>query len=123
MEHRTYTEQDAWSLAAKVAAFWDTLSPGEQAAWEALEGVIRTLTSSDEADVQGYAFTPDQIVMMGKAHTDELRAQAAAMARASEAARGAAPATGEVGERQSLWFRLVSGLRPLPRAASDATPG
>jgi hypothetical protein len=107
MAQAQYTEQDAWSLAQKLDAFVEGLTPGELAAWEAMERHVSTLVPTEDSDVQGYAFTPDQITMMGQAHAQELRDQAAQMGAAAAA----------VSHRQGLWYRVVTTLNP-PRRVS-----
>jgi hypothetical protein len=128
MAQAQYTEQDAWSLAQKLDQFVQELTPGETAAWEAMERHVSTLVPTEDSDVQGYAFTPDQVTMMGLAHAQELRNQAAQMSRANEAARAkrgsdaGGGASGVASQRQSLWYRVVTTLSPPRRATGEATP-
>ena len=104
MAQTQYTEQDAISLAQKLEQFTQTLTPGEQAAWETIERHVSTLIPSEDADVQGFAFTPDAITMMGQERAEDLRNQAAQMSRA-----------GSANPRAGLWYRLVTHLNPPRR--------
>lgn len=110
MAQTPYTEQDAWSLADKLTQFTQTLTPGEQAAFEALERHVSGLVPVDDVnDVHGFAFAPDSIVALGQARAQELRDEAAQIRQANEASSGTA------GNRTGLWYRLVTGLNPPQR--------
>jgi hypothetical protein len=95
-----FTEQDADSLVEKISAFTETLSPGEQAAWQAIERHISTLVTTEDEDVSGFMIAPDSVGAMAEAHQQELRDEA----RRSSAGRSS-------DQRRSLWRRLVTTLR------------
>ncbi len=96
-----FTEQDATSLVAKISAFTETLTPGEQAAWQAIERHISTLVPTEDEDVSGFMIAPDSASAMAEAHQQGLRDEAQRMS----AGRAA-------GQRQGLWYRLVTTLNP-----------
>lgn len=95
-----FTEQDAASLVEKISAFTETLTPGEQAAWQAIERHISTLVPTEDEDVSGYMIAPDSVGALAEAHQQGLR---------DEAQRSRAGRTPD--QRQSLWHRLVMSLR------------
>jgi hypothetical protein len=95
-----FTEQDAASLVEKISAFTETLTPGEQAAWQAIERHISTLVPSEDEDVSGFMIAPDSAGAMAEAHQQDLR---------NDARRSTAGRTAD--QRRSLWRRLVTTLR------------
>jgi len=95
-----FTEQDANSLVEKIGAFTETLSPGEQAAWQAIEQHISTLVPTEDEDVSGFMIAPDSVGAMAEAHQQELR---------DEARHATAGRTTD--QRRSIWSRLVTTLR------------
>jgi hypothetical protein len=100
MAQTQFTEQDATSLVEKINAFAETLTPGEQAAWQAIERHISTLVTTEDEDVSGFMIAPDSVGAMAEAHQQELRDQA----RSSTAGR-------TTDQRRNLWTRLVTTLR------------
>jgi hypothetical protein len=104
MAQTQFTEQDAASLVEKITAFTETLTPGEQAAWQAIERHISTLVPTEDDDVSGFMIAPDSTGAMAEAHQEDLRNQA----RRAIAGRTA-------NQRQSLWSRLVTSLTPPQR--------
>jgi hypothetical protein len=96
-----FTEQDAASLVEKIAAFTETLTPGEQAAWQAIEQHISTLVPTEDEDVSGFMIPPDSAGAMAEAHQRELR---------DEVRRSRAGRTPD--QRRTLWNRLVTTLTP-----------
>lgn len=100
MARMQFTEQDAASLVEKITAFAETLSPGEQVAWQAIERHISTLVPSEDEDVGGFMLAPDSARAMAEAHQQSLR---------DEARRASAGRTPE--QRQNLWRRLTTTLR------------
>lgn len=104
MSQIQFTEQDATSLVEKITAFTETLTPGEQAAWQAIERHISTLVPTEDEDVSGFMIAPDSVGAMAEAHQQNLR---------DEAQRSRAGRTTE--QRQSLWSRLVTTLNPPQR--------
>lgn len=101
MSQIQFTEQDADSLVEKISAFTETLTPGEQAAWQAIERHISTLVTTEDEDVSGYMIAPDSVGAMAEAHQQNLR---------DEARRSTAGRTTE--QRQSLWNHLIRTLTP-----------
>ena len=101
MSQIQFTEQDADSLVEKISAFTETLTPGEQAAWQAIERHISTLVATEDEDVSGFMIAPDSVGAMAEAHQQELR---------DEARRASAGRTTD--QRQSLWNRLITTLTP-----------
>jgi hypothetical protein len=95
-----FTEQDAASLVEKITTFTQTLTPGEQAAWQAIERHISTLIPTEDEDVSGFMLAPDSAGAMAEAHQQGLR---------DEARRAAAGRTAD--QRRTLWNRLVTTLR------------
>ena len=100
MAQTQFTEQDATSLVEKISAFAETLTPGEQAAWQAIEQHISLLVPTDDEDVSGFMIAPDSAGAMAEAHQQELRDEA----RRARTGRS-------TGQRESLWHRLVTSLR------------
>jgi hypothetical protein len=100
MAQTQFTEQDATSLVEKISAFAETLTPGEQAAWQAIEQHISTLVTTEDEDVSGFMIAPDSVGAMAEAHQRDLRDQAT---------RATAGRTTD--QRQNLWTRLVTTLR------------
>lgn len=101
MSQIQFTEQDAASLVEKISAFTETLTPGEQAAWQAIEQQISMLVPSEDEDVSGFMIAPDSAGAMAEAHQQNLRDEA----RHSRAGRTAE-------QRQTIWRRLVTTLNP-----------
>jgi hypothetical protein len=95
-----FTEQDAASLVEKITTFTETLTAGEQAAWQAIERHISTLIPTEDEDVSGFMLAPDSAGAMAEAHQQSLR---------DEARRAAAGRTAD--QRRTLWNRLVTTLR------------
>ena len=100
MSQVQFTEQDAASLVEKIAAFAETLTPGEQAAWQAIEQHVSMLVPTEDEDVSGFMIAPDSVGAMAEAHQQGLRDEV----RRANRARSA-------GQRESLWHRLVTSLR------------
>ena len=95
-----FTEQDANSLVEKISAFAETLTPGEQAAWQAIERHISTLVPTEDEDVSGFMIAPDSVGAMAEVHQQGLR---------DEAQRSTAGRTND--QRRNIWTRLVTTLR------------
>lgn len=96
-----FTAQDAASLVEKITAFTETLTPGEQAAWQAIERHISTLVPTEDEDVSGFMIAPDSAGAMAEAHQQDLR---------DKVQRSRAGRTPD--QRQTLWHRLVTTLNP-----------
>ena len=104
MSQIQFTEQDAASLVEKITTFAETLTPGEQAAWQAIERHISTLVPTEDEDVSGFMIAPDSVGAMAEAHQQGLR---------DEAQRSRAGRTPD--QRRTLWHRLVTTLNPPQR--------
>lgn len=101
MSQIQFTEQDATSLVEKITAFTQTLTPGEQAAWQAIERHISTLVPTEDEDVSGYMISPDSVGAMAEAHQQGLRDEAQRISAGRSS-----------GQRESLWHRLITTLTP-----------
>lgn len=100
MSQIQFTEQDATSLVEKITAVTETLTPGEQAAWQAIERHISTLVPTEDDDVSGFMIAPDSAGAMAEAHQQGLRDEAQRMSAGRTA-----------GQRHTIWHRLVTTLR------------
>jgi hypothetical protein len=123
MNHSPINEQDVRSLADKLAAFSQTLSSGELAAFEMIEQHVVTSTEAVDPDVLGYYMSQNDITLADM-HRQEMLAEAA-QRRPSRSNAQASGATAPERSRSGLWQSLMLALTSHGRvegAPSEATP-
>ncbi len=102
------SERDARSLAEKLAAFSQTLTPGELAAFQLIERELGHLAAEEGVDVEGYLM-PHPVIseMVAKTRRDDMLAEAERERQAREAT--SVPTPGAI-TRSGFWYTILSVL-------------
>ena len=104
MDTTTTNTDDARTLATKLTTFYETLTPGEQQLFNALETQLATLTTGEGDDVEGYMM-PDYGSYTSRAGEHPLITDALREAESGRPRAGGRTPTTE--QRTGFWQTLL----------------
>jgi len=125
MAQTPISNQDAGALAEKLAAFSETLAPGELAIFEMLEQHLGTQITGADDDVSGYMMQLDQMAALRQ---QDLLAEADRERLARQAVQTRPPGDSRSkSTRAGFWTVLITSLTAdrgvaSPAAGSMGTP-